>query len=237
MTTPTTTTGQPPDAEAAPAGDRATAPARRRGRNLLVELLVIVAGVLIALALEGLWGWIADRALAREAHETIRREIADNLADVEDVLAANASRDAALGNAVRFVDELLERGTTEVTSLELGFEMAELSSASWETAERTGALAEMEYADVREYAQVYEAQARYQEQQRRTLERLAAASAVLHAADDPLKASPEDLRAFRAHVLELRAALDIQQQLLERTRYLYRSVLGLDEAGGEEEAQ
>jgi hypothetical protein len=197
----------------------------RRSRGLLAELVVIVAGVLIALSLEGLRGWAADRALAREAHATIRREIADNLAEVESVLATKEARDKALDDAVRFADELLERGTTDVHEVELGFAMAELSSASWETAERTGALAEMAYADVREYAHIYEAQARFQEQQQRSLDRLATASAIFYAADDPTKAGADDLVTFRDEVLRMRAALNVQQQLVERTRALYESAL------------
>ena len=66
MTTPTTTPGQSTGAEPVPEGGQAAAPPPRRARNLLVELLVIVAGVLIALTLEGLWGWIAGGEAASQ---------------------------------------------------------------------------------------------------------------------------------------------------------------------------
>ncbi len=48
-------------------------------RDLLAELAIITAGVLIALLLGGLVGWFDHRALAREARTNITREIRDNL--------------------------------------------------------------------------------------------------------------------------------------------------------------
>ncbi|HET9949168.1 MAG TPA: hypothetical protein VFQ22_09625 [Longimicrobiales bacterium] len=230
-------TGSDTVSEPRPEEPEGALPARpRRSRGLFAELVVIVLGVLIALGLEGLRQWAADRALVREAHADIRREIMDNLAELDAVAADIEARDDALDDAVRFADELLERGFTDVDEISLGFDMAELSSASWESAERTGALAEMDYADVREYARIYEAQALLEEQQRRSLDRLATASAILHASGDPTRAAPEDLLAFREQVLGLRAELDLQQQFAERLQELYRAALaggGATAPGGE----
>jgi hypothetical protein len=142
------------------------------------------------------------------------------------VLQNDEARQTALEQAQRFADELLADGSTEVDGLDLGFTLAEVSSSSWTTAERTGAIAHMDYARVRELARVYEAQDLFVEQQRENLARLAAALTILAGSDDPTTAGPEDLRAFRSEVMGLRAELFLQRQLAERVRALYDGILG-----------
>jgi len=132
---------------------------------------------------------------------------------------------------MRFADELLEDGSTEVSELDLGFTVGEVSSASWLTAERTGAIAHMDYERVRELARVYEAQDLFVAHQRQNLDRLTSAIAVISGGGDPTKANERDLLAFRDQVTALRAALFIEAQLAERARELYDAVLS-DSATG-----
>lgn len=196
-----------------------------RLRKHLVDLVTITAGVLIALSLEGARQWIGDRALVREAERTLILEIQENRDEIERMLASDEQHQEALEQAQRFADELLEDGTTEVTELDLGFALAELSSASWTTAERTGAIANMDYERVRQLSRVYEAQDLFVEQQRRNLEQLSAALAILAAGSDPTQVAPADLRVFRSEVMGLRAALFLQRELAEGVQALYEEVL------------
>jgi hypothetical protein len=197
-----------------------------RMRGYLVDLVVITAGVLIALSLEGVRQWMSDRALVREAEATLMLEIAENRRELDRVSAGDSARQAALDQALRFIEELLADGSTQVTELDLGFSLAEVSSASWTTAERMGAIAHMDYDRVRALSRVYEAQDLFVEQQRQSLARLSAALAVMSTSDDPTRLEPDDLRAFRAEVLGLRAELFIRGQLAERARTLYGEILG-----------
>jgi hypothetical protein len=200
-------------------------PTGRSLKGFVVELVTITVGVLIALSFEGLRQWGSDRALVRQAQETIAREIAENRDEVGGVLETAAARDSALADALRFANELLADGRTSVTDLELGFTLAELSAASWESAERTGALGHMEYATVREYSRLYEAQALFSEQQHQSLQELSAVTSALSSGEDPATAPQADLESFRERVLDLRGGLQMQQQLARRLVALYDSVL------------
>jgi len=51
------------------------------------------------------------------------------------------ARDKKIDVALQFANELLKTKRTDVHQLELGLNFPTLSSASWQTAERTGALA------------------------------------------------------------------------------------------------
>jgi hypothetical protein len=109
-----------------------------------VQLMTITAGILIALSLEGVRESIHDRALVREARENIRREIADNAREVAGEIKGLPDRTRKLDAAFRFVNELLKTRHTDVRTLELELVFPTLSAASWQTAERTGALAHMD---------------------------------------------------------------------------------------------
>jgi hypothetical protein len=199
-----------------------------RWRKHAVELVTITVGVLIALSLEGVRQWMSDRALVREAEETVLLEIEENRVDILRALEDDSEREVALDAALLFADQLIADGATDVDSLSLGFSLAEVSAASWASAERTGAIAHMDYERVRDLSRVYEAQELFVEQQRRALGRLSAALAILATGDDPTTASPADLHAFRSEVLGLRAELYLQRQLAARVLSLYEGVL----AGG-----
>ncbi len=112
-------------------------------------------------------------------------------------------RQKNLDDALRLADELLAKKKPTVTSLNLAVEMAEFSSASWQTAERTGALALMDYAEVQKYSRLYSFQELFAERQRRAVDQLALTIGILHA--DPTEASTRDLELFRERLIELRA--------------------------------
>ena len=198
--------------------------------RFLVELLTITAGVLIALSLEGVREWVQERRLVREAQESLAREIRDNLAEVQSVLDAEGERRQKLEQALQLANELLETDATGISQVDLGLTIAELSSASWETAERTGAIAHMDYETARTYAGVYEKQTLLTTHQDRMLERIAAAAAGL--AQDPLGALPSDLEQFRQHVLYLLGDLAVEQQLARMLSESYREVMAAPAGAG-----
>lgn len=153
------------------------------------------------------------------------REIADNKRELDGELANSGPRRKDLETALPFTDDLLSGKTSDIRKLNLGFSIASLNAASWQSAERTGALAQMDYSEVQQYSEVYTIQDLFAEQQRRTIEGLASAMAILSAANHPHQAPAKDLEMFRQQVLALGADVDIQEQIGQQLADGYRRVL------------
>jgi hypothetical protein len=192
-------------------------------KDFFIQLITITAGVLIALSCEGLLEWNHNRNLVREARSTMEREIADNRQDIDGELAAMGGRRKDVGMALQLVNELLTTKKSAINQMSLGFSFAELSAASWQTAERTGALAHMEYAEVQEYSSLYGTQAVYAGLQQRVLDRLAEALAFAHT--DPHQLPARDLEMLRQHLLGLNADFTLLEQLGRQLRDAYAKVL------------
>lgn len=199
--------------------------AARSVREFLIQLGTITAGVLIALSLEGLVEWNHYRGLVTEAKATIAREIADNKKEIDSVLAEQGDRREKLETALRFANEMLTAKRSDIRELKIGVSLADLSSASWQSAASTGALAHMEYGDVQEYSKLYALQDLFAAQQRRTMEDLSAAITMFGGGSDPHAAAAKDLEAFRERVMALRARLEVEMQFGRRLSEAYQRML------------
>lgn len=204
-------------------GDKETP--RGQARDFLFELLAVFIGVLLAVSLGNVSDALGDRRLVAKARATIALEIGENLSEVRGILDGVAARRQRLDHAIRFVDEVLATGSSEIDQIELGFTMAELSSASWQTAAAVGALSLMEYEEVREVSNLYEVQELVVEQQRRSLDRLSRAMGLFETDGDPRKSPREELLDFRREVRAMRSELDVERQVAERLAALYERVL------------
>jgi hypothetical protein len=190
------------------------------------QLITITAGVLIALAIDGLVEWKHNRDLVREATATITREITDNRAALERHLSEADARENETDNTLQLVKELLDTKASDIKQLGLSFHLSTLSSAAWQSAERTGAVAHMEYADVQKYAKLYNVQGLYEGEQRRVMAQVVSALSSLSADMDPHKAPPADLERFRQQLLGVRAALLVDRQLGDSLLRAYKETLG-----------
>jgi hypothetical protein len=191
----------------------------------LTELLIVTAGVLIALSVDSLRGWNRDRQLVEQARRTIALEIAENRADIERIRAGSETRQKNLDNAREFVNEMLATKSTNRRELQIHAEVADLSSAAWQSAASTGALSHMNYDEVQRYSRLYAVQNLYMDHQRQSLRRVTGALALL-SEGDPHAAAPEDLRLFRQEVRALIGELYIENRLGERLVELYREIQG-----------
>jgi hypothetical protein len=198
--------------------------APRSIKDFLLQLGTITTGVLIALSLEGLLEWNHYRLLVREARATIAREITDNKKEIDGSLKLFDGRARNLENAGRFATEMLKSKTSEIRTLEVGFHLPELSSASWRSAERTGALARMPYAEVQRYSRVYDFQELFAERERHAVEQVSAAVAVI-GRGDPHDADPKDLEAFRQVIVARQGELFIERQMAQRLSEMYQAAL------------
>ncbi len=198
----------------------------RSWKDFFVQLVTITAGILIALSLEGVRESMHNRSIASEARENIRRELADNKREVDNELAHASDRNPQFDTALKFANDLLATKKTNVKQFGLNLGFASLSDASWQTAERTGALAHMDYAEVQNYAEAYRIQTLLQQQHGRALDGMAAALALLGSGDgDPTKAPPADLERFRQQVMTLRSVLYIEEQISKQAVEKYQAVL------------
>lgn len=199
----------------------------RNWKDFVIQLGTITAGILIALSLEGVRESMRDRALVREARENIKREIADNKREIDDEIAQIADRTKKIDTALRFARELLATRHSDIKQLEIGLNFPTLSSASWQTAERTGALAHMDYAEVQKYAALYGFQEFMSSQHRRAIDVMAGALGILSnsEATDPTKASPAELERFRDEIIALKSVLFIEEQMTHTASERYKKAL------------
>jgi len=186
------------------------------------QFITVTAGVLIALLIDGLVDWNNNRELVAAAHASIAREVADNLKEIEGLPTSIASANVEIENCLKFANDLLAKGKTDVSSLQLNFNLATLNAASWLTADRTGALAHMSYGEVKEYAELYKLQELFDTVQRRAVDLVADSIALVSSGSDPTKASQQDLLKFREQLTRYRASLFLTENLGNTLAKAYR---------------
>jgi hypothetical protein len=165
-----------------------------------------------------------ERALVQQARAAIAREIADNSKDLEGGLKSLDKHVQDLAQGLRLADDLLKDGKSDIHELNLGFSFPSLNRAAWQTAERTGALALMDYDDVKELSELYELQDLVVGSQRQLLDRLAGLSAIMGAGEggDPTKSAAQDLQVFRSRLLDARGAVSVHRSLAAGLADAYR---------------
>jgi hypothetical protein len=188
-------------------------PAKYSLVDYVFQLITITAGVLIALLINGLVEWNNNRELVEQARATIRREVEANLKELEGLPDSIKRSAKELETAMRFVNDLLVKGKTDINTLGLNFNLATLNSSGWQTAERTGALAHMDYDEVQTYSELYNMQQLFDEQQRKAIDLVATSTSILASSFDPTTAPADDLAEFRQRVMLLQSNLSVTEQL------------------------
>jgi hypothetical protein len=195
--------------------------ARRSAGEWLFQLTTITIGVLIALSFDAVLRWSSDRALLTEAKQTIAQEVAANRAAIERHVASLPGRIEKFDAALKLVDDLLAGAEISSGEVELSVSLPELSDAGWQTAERTGALSLMGYADVQRLARVYSFQSLFERQAQGALEPLTKLQAWFAGERNPLTSSPQSLASLRAMILDFRGTMHLHQQLSEQLSATY----------------
>lgn len=197
-------------------------------KDFFFQLVTITAGVLIALAIEGLLEWNHHRSLVREAKETIAHEIADNKSALARHFKDWEQSVDGIEKSLTLTNNLLTTRKSNINELQLQFHLSSLSDAGWRTAERTGALTYMDYANVQAYAKLYGHQDLYVSQQRRIMDRTVSALSQLAGGADPHNAPPADLERFRLELMALRGEMLADKQLGESLLKAYDEALAHD---------
>lgn len=206
-----------------------SAPARRRSWRrasyFATQFVLVTAGILLALLIDGLVEARRENKLVAEAHAAIAAEIADNAKQLDNALPSLDSVQATLYEMLLAIDEVLANGTTTKTYGNFGLIMPRLTRASWESAERTGALGHMDYAQVRQYASLYAGQDLVLASQADLLGRfpgLAPAGDALKS-NDPA-ARLDELRRGRATIQEFLLAIGSHRFMAGELRNRYRTI-------------
>lgn len=196
------------------------------------EITAITAGILIALAIGSVVERNRERALVRQARTAIGQEVAENRGAIERSIDDLGKQRRRLSDALRFADQMLKTERSEVTELSLSMSFPTLNQAAFNTADRTGAFAYMDYGEVRDLNDLYEVQDLVTTSQRHLLERLAGLLAIVNESGDPTKASHQDLEVFRGRLLDTLGAHYIHENLAKALLAQYRKKTGEAKQGG-----
>lgn len=176
-------------------------------REIFTHLGIVTVGILIALGLEGTAEWVHHRHLVKEARENLTNEIRDNRAELEKSLAGLPASDKTVRAIIERIDNIdNDKVKNDSVDIRYSFDDASLSDSSWTTAQNTGALSYMTYAEVKKYSEVYDLQREYVELQKGLVQRIIDSNDIGHA-----KASLSGIR--------------------DRMSAVDRSMLGLEQVG------
>jgi hypothetical protein len=203
--------------------------ARRSAGEWLFQLTTITVGVLIALSFDALLGWSADRTLVAEARANIALELESNRSELADHLARYEERMARLDNVLELLDQ--QDAGVELTKGEMSFfvNVPSLNDAAWRTAQQTGALALMDYADVQALAELYALQTLVAENLRPSLLIANHAGSIVETAPNPLALPPPTRDLLRARTVEFRGIVRIDEQIDRQLLAGYDEYLGAKE--------
>lgn len=195
-------------------------------KGAVVELIIVTAGVLIALSADTVREWRGNRALAAQARTNIRNEIRENLQQIDTVLDGFKEARASLFRARGLALTRLEGKPSEGGNLNLGLRLAGVSAAAYETAEITGAFSQMEPMEVQRFAAVYRMQRQFDEAQDRALFDMGLLTASAdRALDDDPPADPATVRGWIERVETAMAAVNLRFQLAGLLKPAYELLL------------
>jgi hypothetical protein len=199
-------------------------PSRTTVREFGFQLTTIIAGILIALWVDSLVEARRERALVRDAHAAIAREIGENLQELSGSLPLLDEHERALRTGLQFTNDMRTRGKTDIRALNFAIVMPTLNRASWQSAERTGALGYMSFADVKAYAELYDLQDLVVASQRQQIARISEATARLFGGknDDPTLMQPAEIEVLRARILDALGGVRTQKSLSEQLVKAYQ---------------
>lgn len=142
-------------------------------KDFFVHLLTITVGLLIAVGIEGCVELHREHRLVNEARETMREEIQHNSDQMKGAVTnLKNQRDRMQKNidALTRIQENPKDKEAQKASINAAYTIVGLRDTAWRTAQTTGALAFMPYAEAQRYSNVYGSQKEFLDQQDKILE-------------------------------------------------------------------
>ena len=215
------TESQPPAPTARPAGHRRK---RRLARYFVGQLFPVTAGILLALLIDGVLEVRRQDRLVAQAQAALTAEFRDNARELANSLPTMEAFLANLHRHMADIDAILATGTDPGARGAFGMVMPSLSRASWESAERTGALEFMDYARVRAYADVYAMQEVVINGQHDLSRRFPTLGPVGTLLAGATKAQAGELREARKPLAELMVAIGSHRAMALGLQSKYRKI-------------
>jgi hypothetical protein len=194
-------------------------------KDTVKHLAIITAGVLIALALEGIVSWADHRLLVREAKANLTEEIRGNRKELEHLFGEIDRQQKEFDQADRAAMTLIERGKLDNSALNLSWNFAELKNAAVTTGEVTGAFGYMDYAEVRRYAAVYDLQAQFMRVQERHIQEFQPIFGFIGRISEPKPPAPAAVEEWRNRLSNGLAGLLLEEQLARALMKRYDELL------------
>jgi hypothetical protein len=139
-------------------------------RDFFLHLFTITIGLLIALALEAGAEAIHHRHQRQEAETLIRREIQNNLAQLRDGAPVATAEHHQMTAVLQTLEDRAQSQPGVLHENDFIFQEAPLQDAAWRTANSTGAVTYMDYAEVERFSDAYKEQALFQTIEEQALE-------------------------------------------------------------------
>jgi hypothetical protein len=194
-------------------------------KEATVHLLIVTAGILIALSLEAVVEYVHHRTVVREAREIMRQEIEANRAELDNTLSY--IKDTQLKQLTHGIDVMLAliAHETSDTRMMINDKPARLRSAGHATAELMGAFAYMDYREVSRWATVYDLQQEFLRTQSAAFAEETAAFSFL-VRRDLLKTPPAQLDMEAENLRRAVGMVVVVSQMGTGLRAQYGKVLG-----------
>ncbi len=164
-------------------------------RDFIIHILTITVGLLIALGLEASVEALHNRHEREEAEATIRAELRDNRDALNKAQADIKLEEKNMVGVLDFLQARLQNKPADPSGLTLGFHEGPLQDSAWRTANSTGILRLMDYAQVQKYSLAYKEQAQFEEMETQALNQYLELDSFVVKGFDPNHVTPDDMKA------------------------------------------
>jgi hypothetical protein len=142
-------------------------------KDFLLHLLTITVGLLIAVGIEGCVELHREHRLVNEARTTLRDEIEDNSKVMESAVEDVKKQQGVIQKNMDVLTRIQVNPKDQEKdgpNIDATFSNKTLKETAWKTAQATGALGYMPYAEAQKYADIYLAQDAFQASQDKIVE-------------------------------------------------------------------
>jgi hypothetical protein len=197
-------------------------------KDFLIHLLTISVGLLIAVGIEGCVELHREHKLVKEARATMREEIQHNSDSMKNTLVSikkqRATMEKNIDTLTRIQQDPENKELQKGASIAADYSVVGLRDTAWKTAQTTGSLSFMPYAEAQRYSEIYGAQKDFLDQQDKILEDEAKFLGVMAKTDF----GHNDL------VTKEQATLALEQFGIWNAHLLYLDLMAQETAGDDE---
>lgn len=195
-------------------------------KDFFIHIFTITVGILIALALEQAIVAYHHHELASEARANIISELRDNKGNLDGLISGMKKIQQEHEHVIDVIDQLMKNRNLNNSSMALNFVGTELSTTSWTTAQTVGALAYMNYQDVKNFAEAYNVQQEFHRIQNETFDANNTAAGMMVSAHRGFdKMTDQELLEEKHKVQQSIAEYTIYEQVARELSKEYADVL------------